>query len=75
MTLVEKCLMCKETGLDPKTYDEYIQSNGFWFTRPCKYCKGSGKDERLLYLFFFYALYGFKFASGIFGNVIYGSDD
>jgi hypothetical protein len=44
---MEKCIYCYGTGLDPETYDEHIQSNGFWFARACKFCEGRGFDLQL----------------------------
>ena len=40
-----KCEYCNDTGLDPKSYDEHIRSQDFWFANPCLIVK-RGEDGR-----------------------------
>jgi len=43
-----KCKYCNDTGLDPKSYDEHIQSNGFWFANPCSHCEKGKEWKRIM---------------------------
>jgi DnaJ-class molecular chaperone len=74
----EKCEHCKGTGLDPNSYDEHIQSNGFWFARHCEFCVGTGikghaDSLRNLNFLIFYALHGFRIGRGDTFHFFYGS--
>ena len=42
------CEHCKDTGLDPKSYDEHIFSNIFWFAKPCLHCEKGKKWKALM---------------------------